>query len=62
MRIRVQHETGRIETIQLDGELFVTTEGPQLNRIRDKKGFEHFFTKEGFYDGWGSAEGPCDSK
>lgn len=52
MKIRVQHEDGRMETLTVKGECrFV--EGPQLDRLHCASGIEHFFTKNGYYDGWG---------
>jgi len=53
MRIKVQHENGATETLDLEGPLTVI-KGHRLDRIRDSHGFEHFFTKDGFYDGWGA--------
>jgi len=53
MRLRVQHENGKVEVITLTGEWRVI-EGPHLNRIVDENGFEHFFTHGGHYDGWGA--------
>ena len=52
MKIRVQHEDGRIETVTLKGKLLVS-EGRELDRIRAEGGMEYFFTKDGYYDGWG---------
>jgi len=51
MKIRVQHEDGRIETITLRGALR-TSDGKELDRIHMGE-MEHFFTKDGYYDGWG---------
>jgi hypothetical protein len=52
MRIRVQHEDGSVEVITVAGD-WRATEGKHLNRITDQNGFEHFFTPDGYYDGWG---------
>lgn len=52
MKIRVQHEDGRIETLTIKGSLRVS-EGHELDRIHTESGMEHFFTKDGHYDGWG---------
>lgn len=54
MRLRVQHEDGRSEVITLAGDWRVT-EGKHLNRITDQSGFDHFFTHDGYYDGWGAS-------
>ncbi len=51
MMLRVQHEDGRIETITLRGEVRVVN-GHELDRLVTQDA-EHFFTKAGFYDGWG---------
>jgi hypothetical protein len=53
VRLRVQHESGRTEILTLDGN-WIIVEGQRLDRIRSTTGFEHFFTKDGYYDGWGS--------
>lgn len=48
----VGHENGDLETLHLT--LPVTMkEGKFLNILSDANGYEHYFTKEGFYDGWG---------
>lgn len=54
MKLCVQHEDGTVETITLTGEWRVT-EGKFLNRVTDSSGFEHFFTHDGHYDGWGGS-------
>ncbi|MGA8641761.1 hypothetical protein [Candidatus Binatus sp.] len=56
MKLRVQHENGLIEILTLDGHWEIV-EGTTLDRIRSDRGIEHFFTKDGFYDGWGSGLG-----
>jgi len=55
MKIRVQHDDGRIETLTVKGESIDVREGQQLDRLQTASGMEHFFTKEGYYDGWGGA-------
>jgi hypothetical protein len=54
MKIRVQHENGEIETLTVKGPLRVS-EGKHLDRVHTESGMEHFFTKDGHYDGWGGA-------
>ncbi len=49
--IRVQREDGEIEMLTVCGEARVV-EGRQLDRLVTAD-MEHFFTKAGFYDGWG---------
>ena len=61
MKIRVQREDGRIETLELCGT-WVFQEGKLLGRIVQENGFEHFFTPEGYYDGWGSYVTPSGSE
>ena len=53
MKIRVQREDGRIETLELCGT-WVFQDGKLLSRMTQESGYEHFFTPEGYYDGWGS--------
>ena len=53
MKLRVQHEDGSIETITLGGTL-ECREGCHLDRLQAPD-LEHFFTKDGYYDGWGRA-------
>ena len=57
MKIRVQHEDGAIETLAVGGS-WTVVEGKHLDRLRDVNGFEHFFTPDGYYDGWGAALAP----
>jgi len=59
MVIRVQHKDGTSELLNLSGD-WTVIEGKYLNRIRSPQGFEHFFTFEGYYDGWGRAIQPTD--
>jgi hypothetical protein len=54
MKLRVQHENGSIETINLS-DILVVREGRHLNRIADANGCEYFFTHDGLYDGWGAS-------
>ena len=58
MKLRVQREDGRIETLDLCGT-WVFQEGKLLGRIAHESGYEHFFTPEGYYDGWGSSLAPA---
>ncbi len=51
--MRVQLENGSVETIRLDGTWQIVA-GKLLDRIRSDRGMEHFFTKDGYYDGWGA--------
>ena len=55
MKIRVQHENGTIETIELIEPLKVH-EGNWLNSIFSNDGLDHYFTQEGYYDGWGTGD------
>ena len=59
MVIRVQHKDGTFELLNLSGN-WIAIEGTHMNRIRNCQGFEHFFTFEGYYDGWGGAIPPTD--
>jgi hypothetical protein len=52
MKIKVQNEDGRIETITIKGCVEVHEE-KELDRIRTASGMEHFFTRSAYYDGWG---------
>ena len=54
MKIRVQRADGRVEILTLRGPVEVA-EGKFQNRITDRSGLDHYFTHEGFYDGWGGA-------
>lgn len=48
----VEDESGEKETLHLTPPISMH-EGPVLNRLTDAKGIDHYFTKEGLYDGWG---------
>ena len=54
MKIRVQREDGSPEVINL-GDSLAVREGRHLNRVISAGGCEHFFTHDGYYDGWGAA-------
>jgi hypothetical protein len=54
MKIRVEREDGKIETLSLKGTWEIV-EGKYQNRISDESGMDYFFTHEGHYDGWGGA-------
>lgn len=56
MKLRVEHENGDIETLQLEGPLTIEV-GPTMDVIQTKSGMEYFFTKDGYYDGWGAMVG-----
>jgi hypothetical protein len=51
MNLRVQYADGRVTTLVLRGSLAVV-HGQELDRIVGED-MEYFFTKDGFYDGWG---------
>ena len=59
MRIIVLHERehgGLVETLELPaGVSWEVVEGKYLHRLRGSNGFEHFFTPDGYYDGWGTS-------
>lgn len=54
MKIRVQRNNDSVETLSLKGTWQVI-EGKHQNRISDESGVDHFFTHDGYYDGWGGA-------
>lgn len=53
MKIKVKHEGGEVEVLELVSPL-VVREGKHLNSIRSNDGLDHYFTHEGYYDGWGT--------
>src|SRR5690606_18883419 len=53
VKIKVVHRTGEIETISLSTEGARFQTGQYLDRLV-AGGMEYFFTKDGFYDGWGA--------
>ena len=57
MKIRVQHRDGTIETLNLRGVLHIS-EGQQLSHFSTEDGIAHYFTPDGYYDGWESRESP----
>ena len=54
MKIRVRHNDGTTEVLDLKGPITVT-EGKFMNRLTDGSGVDHFFSHDGFYDGWVAA-------
>jgi hypothetical protein len=59
MKIRVQHEDGKIEILVVEGQ-WAIVQGAQLDRMVGSL-FEHFFTKDGYYDGWGCVPSPAEN-
>ena len=58
IKLIVEHANGRHEIITIRGDsdgMIKIVEGEFLNEIRDGAGMDHFFTKNGHYDGWGGA-------
>ena len=55
MKMRVQQRDGKIQTLDIYPP-FSILEGADLDRIILSDGTEHFFTKEGYYDGWGRSK------
>jgi hypothetical protein len=53
MKMRVQQRDGEIQTIDIVPP-FSVLEGVDLDRIVVADG-QHFFTKEGYYHGWGKS-------
>ena len=51
--MRVQQRDGKIQTLDIVPPISLL-EGVDLDRIVVADG-EHFFTKEGYYDGWGKS-------
>ena len=52
MRLRVQRRDGSMETIELLGDQMVAEPNPSLARLTGAR-MEHWFTPDGYYDGWG---------
>jgi len=50
----VTHGSGEEETIHLTLPITFTM-GKVFNILQDAQGYEHYFTPEGLYDGWGRA-------
>lgn len=53
MKILVQMEHYERRTLEMEPPLTVHI-GERLDRISDANGVDHYFTKDGYYDGWGS--------
>ena len=54
MKIRVQCKDGTTEVLTLSGPIEVA-EGRFMNRLSDGSGVDHYFLRDGSYDGWGKA-------
>jgi hypothetical protein len=54
VRLKVIHQNGEIETLSLRDGAWTIVQGEFLDRLWDGS-VEHFFTKDGYYDGWGGA-------
>lgn len=57
MQLVVVHEDGQTERLTLLTPFTVIC-GKSLDRIVEGTGIEHWFTKDGFYDGWGKTHQP----
>lgn len=55
MNLRVQHESGEVEALQLEWPVCIVPASATLWRMKDANGVEHFFTEDGYYDGYGAA-------
>jgi hypothetical protein len=55
MKIRVQHKDGTMETITLVPPITDIRDGERLHSLKCGDGTDHYFTPEGYYDGWGRA-------
>jgi hypothetical protein len=55
MKIRVQCKDGTTETLTLKGPIEVAR-GKFMNRLSDGSGIDHYFLRDGSYDGWGRAD------
>lgn len=53
MKVRVQRRDGSIETITLVPPITVGNPGDKLTQFSCGDGTEHWFTLDGYYDGWG---------
>ena len=54
MKMQVIRCDGRTETLTLRAGAWRSVDGVLLDRLTDG-GCEHFFTKDGRYDGWGGS-------
>jgi hypothetical protein len=57
VKMKVIRENGEIVTLDLDYPAFIGA-GDVLNKMFCADLTEHFFTKDGYYDGWGKAMRP----
>lgn len=55
MELRVQRENEEVETIVLVEPVTVIPAAATLWRLQDAAGIEHYFTEDGYYDGYGSS-------
>jgi len=55
MKIRVEGRNGEKQTITLVPPITNFSDSERLSSFRCGDGTDHYFTSEGFYDGWGRA-------
>ena len=60
MRVCVRYRSGEETTLDLDGT-WTVVRGSTMDRLRNESGFEHFFFKDGTYDGWGRPCPDCET-
>jgi hypothetical protein len=58
MKLRVQTAKGETQTLEIATPI-TAQQGPHMDRIVGADGTEYFFTKDGYYDGWGFSGKRC---
>ena len=60
MKLRVQRDDHEVEEIDLAWPVSIVPANATLWRVKDADGIEHFFTEDGYYDGFGKVLGEED--
>ena len=54
INLMVRREDGSLAKITLQDPVVIRDKGENLSYIASGNGFDYYFTKDGFYDGWGT--------
>ena len=53
MKVNVLHKNGSVETLTLSKNMTYVEGGLDLQSIIQSPDLDHYFTPDGYYDGWG---------
>ena len=60
MKVKVLHKNGSVETLTFSKNMTYVEGGLDLQSIIQSPDLDHYFTPDGYYDGWGRGVGRSD--